>query len=624
MADIPKEFRSSYARALIDVQANVELKDNIMVAMPKIVGEDFYTCIVRVECPKNTDSNVVKNMKKPSQAPKGVPAGPKVRCGGGFWKCIVMFDSDDGNATNLNRIRWMFGVQWRVNMLHGIHSSACLNEEENVNAGTVNSDENNVPKIGPTLTGNTSGMSLYANITSVPSRKALNFHTLFKLGGNGVDVVILVESIRAISDQIANMEYMFFLGKRFSSMDGLDLMLEISPWSSYARALIEVLVDVDLKDNIVVAMPKLVGEDFYTCTVHVEYEWKHPSCACYKVFGHVYSEYPKNTDSDVVSNLKIFNTSGNKKKNVEPTVEVSNSNSFDMLNSDENEVDLVQMVRLQIRLVKWLILEDLECLVVFSCSDQNECLKEWTILVSNKDAVHRFECVRNGARLFEPKSGWVLTRKLNFFLGLQIKQMEDKIFFNQSKYIKEMLKKFGLEDSITTKTLMSTEIKLTKDDEADSVDSYKYQGTTHLGSWYPKGSGIETIIYADSDHGVSMTAFSKDGLSAIATNLGTPFMLDSETSDMCYVELKDNIVVAMPKLVAEDFYMCNVRVEYEWKPPSCACCKVFVHVHAECPKNTDTDVVKNKKKPGQAPRGVLVGPKVGFKPVKQVFRHVPD
>ncbi|GJR52419.1 integrase, catalytic region, zinc finger, CCHC-type containing protein [Tanacetum coccineum] len=67
--------------------------------------------------------------------------------------------------------------------------------------------------------------------------------------------------------------------------------------------------------------------------------------------------------------------------------------------------------------------------------------------------------------------------ELNFFLGLQIKQMEDGIFFNQSKYIKEMLKKFGLEDSKPTKTPMSTEIKLTKDDEADSVDSTKYQET---------------------------------------------------------------------------------------------------------------------------------------------------
>nr|GEW83860.1 hypothetical protein [Tanacetum cinerariifolium] len=65
--------------------------------------------------------------------------------------------------------------------------------------------------------------------------------------------------------------------------------------------------------------------------------------------------------------------------------------------------------------------------------------------------------------------------ELNFFLGLQIKQIENEIFFNQSKYIKEMLKKFGLEDSKPTKTLMSTEIKLTKDDEADSVGSYKYR-----------------------------------------------------------------------------------------------------------------------------------------------------
>nr|GEV03641.1 retrovirus-related Pol polyprotein from transposon TNT 1-94 [Tanacetum cinerariifolium] len=109
--------------------------------------------------------------------------------------------------------------------------------------------------------------------------------------------------------------------------------------------------------------------------------------------------------------------------------------------------------------------------------------------------------------------------ELNFFLGLQIKQMEDETFFNQSKCIKEMLKKFGLEDSKPTKTLMSTEIKLTKVDEADSMDSSKYQekpknthletikrifryirGTSHLGLWYPKGTGIETLVYVDSDH----------------------------------------------------------------------------------------------------------------------------
>ncbi|GKA52638.1 copia protein, partial [Tanacetum coccineum] len=66
---------------------------------------------------------------------------------------------------------------------------------------------------------------------------------------------------------------------------------------------------------------------------------------------------------------------------------------------------------------------------------------------------------------------------------------------------------------------MSTKIKLTKNDEADSMGSFKYRenpktthleavkrifryirGTTHLGLWYPKGTRIETIVYADSDH----------------------------------------------------------------------------------------------------------------------------
>ncbi|GJT20272.1 retrovirus-related pol polyprotein from transposon TNT 1-94 [Tanacetum coccineum] len=63
--------------------------------------------------------------------------------------------------------------------------------------------------------------------------------------------------------------------------------------------------------------------------------------------------------------------------------------------------------------------------------------------------------------------------ELNFFLGLQIKQMEDGIFFNQSKYIKEMLRKYGLEDSKPMKTLMSSDTKLTKDEECESIDMYQ-------------------------------------------------------------------------------------------------------------------------------------------------------
>ncbi|GJR11991.1 reverse transcriptase domain-containing protein [Tanacetum coccineum] len=68
-------------------------------------------------------------------------------------------------------------------------------------------------------------------------------------------------------------------------------------------------------------------------------------------------------------------------------------------------------------------------------------------------------------------------------------------------------------------------------------------------------------------HGIPMTAFSGDGLSVIASKLGTPLILDSYISDMYMkswgrssyarvmiklrvdVELKDTIIVAMPKLV---------------------------------------------------------------------------
>ncbi|GJS49886.1 hypothetical protein Tco_0600007 [Tanacetum coccineum] len=78
--------------------------------------------------------------------------------------------------------------------------------------------------------------------------------------------------------------------------------------------------------------------------------------------------------------------------------------------------------------------------------------------------------------------------------------MKDGIFFNQSKYIKKMLKKFGLEDSKPTKTSMSTKIKLTKDDEADSVDNFKYRGMIGSLLYLTAGTGIETIVYTDSDH----------------------------------------------------------------------------------------------------------------------------
>nr|GEW75574.1 copia protein [Tanacetum cinerariifolium] len=84
--------------------------------------------------------------------------------------------------------------------------------------------------------------------------------------------------------------------------------------------------------------------------------------------------------------------------------------------------------------------------------------------------------------------------ELNFFLGLQIKQIEDGIFFNQSKYIKEMLKKFGLEDSKPMKILVSSDTKLTKDKQCESVDSAKYRGIIDSLLYLTSPSGICTFV----------------------------------------------------------------------------------------------------------------------------------
>ncbi|GJS47179.1 cytokinin dehydrogenase 3-like protein [Tanacetum coccineum] len=65
-----------------------------------------------------------------------------------------------------------------------------------------------------TEAGNAPGKSSYANVIGKPGGKKLNIHTLFTPRGNGMDVVVLIESIRATSDQFANTTYGFFLGKR--------------------------------------------------------------------------------------------------------------------------------------------------------------------------------------------------------------------------------------------------------------------------------------------------------------------------------------------------------------------------------------------------------------------------
>ena len=67
--------------------------------------------------------------------------------------------------------------------------------------------------------------------------------------------------------------------------------------------------------------------------------------------------------------------------------------------------------------------------------------------------------------------------EMNFYLGLQIKQYEDGVFINQSKYVRELLKKFKISEAKANKTPMSASTKLEKDEKGKDVDSKVYRGT---------------------------------------------------------------------------------------------------------------------------------------------------
>ena len=66
--------------------------------------------------------------------------------------------------------------------------------------------------------------------------------------------------------------------------------------------------------------------------------------------------------------------------------------------------------------------------------------------------------------------------KLKYFLGLQIKQTNEGIFINQSKYTHDLLKRFRLESSESIGTPMSSTIKLDKDEKGKEVDIKRYRG----------------------------------------------------------------------------------------------------------------------------------------------------
>ncbi|CAM8900170.1 unnamed protein product [Rhodiola kirilowii] len=60
--------------------------------------------------------------------------------------------------------------------------------------------------------------------------------------------------------------------------------------------------------------------------------------------------------------------------------------------------------------------------------------------------------------------------EMNYILGLQVTQKEDGIFISQSKYAKNLIKKFDLEKARHKKTPAASHMKITKDDAGTKVD----------------------------------------------------------------------------------------------------------------------------------------------------------
>nr|GEV67652.1 hypothetical protein [Tanacetum cinerariifolium] len=136
-----------------------------------------------------------------------------------------------------------------------------------------------------------------------------------------------------------------------------------------------------------------------------------------------------------------------------------------------------------------------------------------------------------------------------------------------------------------------------------------------LNKWTPsvslkKGEVANVHVWVKM-YNVSVLAYSEDGLSLIATQIGKPIMLDAFTSSM-YVEswgrisfardlikvsasfaLKKEVIMAVSEDEGDGYVKEVIRVEYEWKPPQCVDCQSFGHDSKLCPKRVKEEVPKN-------------------------------
>ncbi|KAK6149281.1 hypothetical protein DH2020_016806 [Rehmannia glutinosa] len=136
--------------------------------------------------------------------------------------------------------------------------------------------------------------------------------------------------------------------------------------------------------------------------------------------------------------------------------------------------------------------------------------------------------------------------ELIFFLGLQVKQMKDGTFISQTKYTRDLMKKFGMEEKQSMKIPMNTSVRMDMDADGKAVDQTRYRaiigsllyltacrpditfvvgicarfqsapkeshmtaakrilrylkGYQEVGLWYPRDGGFKLVGYSDLDY----------------------------------------------------------------------------------------------------------------------------
>jgi hypothetical protein len=149
------------------------------------------------------------------------------------------------------------------------------------------------------------------------------------------------------------------------------------------------------------------------------------------------------------------------------------------------------------------------------------------------------------SRIMIQKFEMSMMSELKYFLGFQVKQLQEGTFISQTKYIQDILNKFGMKDAKPIKTPMGTNGHLDLDTGGKSVDQKVYWSmigsllylcasrpdivlsvcmcarfqadpkevhlravkrimrylvyTPKFGLWYPKGSTFDLIGYSDAD-----------------------------------------------------------------------------------------------------------------------------